>query len=128
MKQQYFPHDCNARNDQKLQKLLMQQGMEGVGIYWCLVELMYENNGKLDLQELETYAFALRTDIERIRSVIRGFGLFKTNTRHVWSESVNRRLDEINERSEKARNSANHRWHKPTENGVHKKSLNAKDL
>jgi hypothetical protein len=107
---QYFPHDTNARNDTKIQKLLMKHGMAGIGLYWCLIEMLYEQDGKLPLADMETYAFALRSDSEFLNEVISGFGLFKKNKSHFWSESANKRLNEIKNRSNSARRSAYARW------------------
>lgn len=38
----YFSHDYNARNDPKILELRSEYGMEGVGIYWCLIETLAE--------------------------------------------------------------------------------------
>ncbi len=39
----YFSHDYNARNDPKILELRSEFGMEGVGIYWCLIETLAED-------------------------------------------------------------------------------------
>jgi hypothetical protein len=44
----YFQHDANARHDPKLIMLNKECGMEGIGRWWCLVEI---------LREQENYAF-----------------------------------------------------------------------
>jgi hypothetical protein len=44
----YFQHDANARHDPKLLMLNKECGMEGIGRWWCLVEI---------LREQEDYAF-----------------------------------------------------------------------
>lgn len=41
----YFPHDFHARNDLKLLKLKERAGLEGIGFYWCITELLHENGG-----------------------------------------------------------------------------------
>jgi hypothetical protein len=106
----YFSHDYNARNDPKLQKLLMKQGQEGKGIFWDLIEMLYEQSGYLILKDCETYAFQLRTNYERITDVIQNYELFSYDDTKFWSESVLRRLDERKMKSEKARNSIKKRW------------------
>ena len=40
-KMYYFQHDYNARNDPKLQALIVEMGVAGIGIYWCLVEMLF---------------------------------------------------------------------------------------
>ena len=42
----YFQHDYNARNDPKLQDVLIELGVEGIGIYWCIIEQLYEQGGR----------------------------------------------------------------------------------
>ena len=39
----YFSHDYNARNDPKILELRSEYGMEGVGIYWCIIETLAED-------------------------------------------------------------------------------------
>ena len=38
----YFQHDANARHDPKLLMLNKECGMEGIGRWWCLVEILRE--------------------------------------------------------------------------------------
>lgn len=106
----YFSHDYFARNDPKLLNLRRVYGMEGLGIYWCLVEIMYEQEGKINLKDIETIAFELRTECERIASIINDFDLFIFNENYFTSKSVLERLKERENKSNKARQSAIKRW------------------
>jgi hypothetical protein len=106
----YFSHDYGARNDPKLQKVLMKLGQEGKGVYWDLVEMLFEEGGKLLLSECDGYAFALRTNESCIAKLINDFGLFCKDATYFWSDSVNRRIYERDAKSEKARQSALNRW------------------
>ena len=106
----FFKHDYNARNDPKLQKLLMKQGQAGKGVYWDLIEMLYEQGGYLGLNECDTYAFELRTESERIKDIVLNFDLFKNDGKRFWSESVLSRLKTRKEKSESARKSAYQRW------------------
>jgi len=58
----YFTHDYNARNDVKMQEMMMDMGCEGIGIYWCIVEMLYENGGKLPLAYTKNIAWSLHLD------------------------------------------------------------------
>jgi len=107
----YFPHDYNARADRKLVKLAMSYGMMGLGIYWCIVEMLYEEGGHLPL-EYERISYELREDIAVIQHIINDFDLFKISPDKFWSESALDRLQKRNDKSEKARKSVNSRWHK----------------
>jgi len=106
----YFSHDFSARNDPKMQKLMRKHGMAGIGLYWCLIELLNEEGGYLLLSQCEDYAFALRTQCELISSLIDDFLLFENDGEKFWSESVLRRIDKRNEKSVKAKLSADKRW------------------
>ena len=111
MKRQYFTHDVGAANDYKIIKLRSKLGAEGYGLYWLLVELLYQNNNALPY-ECDSIAFALQSQCDKIESVIRDFGLFEIVDNVVTCPSITRRLNEINERSEKAKMSAEARWNK----------------
>lgn len=84
--------------------------MEGIGIYWSIIEMLYEQNGYIPLENIEAIAFALRTQSERIEDVINSPGLFKVKNKNFYSESVLRRLNKRNLKSDKARASALSRW------------------
>lgn len=111
----YFSHDYNARNDPKLINLQIKHGMEGVGCYWCIVEMLYEQGGEIPL-EYERIAFVLRTDVNVIRNVINDFNLFIFDDGILSSESILKRISERSGKSAKARESINKRWEKIREN------------
>lgn len=107
----YFTHDYGARNDPKLINLQIKHGMTGIGVFWCIIEMLFEEGGELPL-EYERIAFALRTDTNVIKSVIEDFGLFIIEENMLSSVSVLKRIEIRNEKSLKAKESANHRWDK----------------
>ena len=109
---EYFSHDYNSRNDKKIIKLSMKHGVSGIGIYWCIVEMLYEESGYLNVNEYERISYELRTDYEIVKSVIQDFELFKTDGDLFYSESALNRLNERSEKSQKARESINKRWNK----------------
>jgi hypothetical protein len=98
----YFPHDYNAVRDQKVIKLIRALGYEGYGLFWAIVERLYENGGRLSA-DFETIAFDLRADQGKVEAVINAFGLFKVADGMVGSDSVDRRMDERRARAEMAR-------------------------
>lgn len=106
----YFPHDYYARNDRKLIKLKMKYRMAGLGIYWSIVEMLYEESGKIALSEIATIAAEFKEKESTVLAVIHEFDLFQKDDNFFWSESVKRRLDERSEKSEKAKASAAQRW------------------
>lgn len=106
----WFKHDYNARGDRKMVAMRMKLGMKGVGLYWSIVEMLYEENGHLMLSECERIAFELQADYEDIKSLIFNFELFKKDQKKFWSESVLNRLQVRKDKSIKASQSAHSRW------------------
>ena len=121
----YFSHDYGSRNDPKLVKVLMKLGQGGKGVYWDLIEMLYEQGGYLMLSDCDSYAFALRTDEDCINKLINEFGLFENDGEKFWSNSVLSRLDRRDSKSQKAKESALKRWNKADSNANASKS-NAK--
>ena len=111
----YFSHDFNARSDIKIKKLIMKYGILGYGIYWCIVEDLYQNANALPM-DCESIAYELRTSPDVIESIIKDFDLFIYDDFNFGSLSVQRRIDERNSKSLKARESAYKRWNKSDAN------------
>ena len=109
---EYFSHDYNARNDTKLVKLFMKLGLKGVGAYWCIIEMLYEEGGYLLRSEYERISFELRTEPEFIKNIIEDFDLFEKDDKKIWSETALDRLNKRIEKSAKARESVQKRWDK----------------
>ncbi len=109
----YFSHDFNARNDIKLKKVNMQMGLQGIGLYWCIIECLYENEGYLTFDDdIELLAYELRTDKEIILNLIENFDLFKKNKNKFYSPSVLERLQKITDKANKNRENVLKRWEK----------------
>lgn len=105
----YFSHDYNARNDEKIKELIFEHGMEGYGIYWSIIEELYLNANVLNLK-YERIAFELRSDLNRIKSIINDYDLFVFSGENFGSLSVEKRLEEREVKSKKATESVNKRW------------------
>ncbi len=89
----------------------MKHGMEGIGVFWCIVEMIYEDGGFMP-PEYERIAFELRTNTELVRSVVEDFELFNYDGENFWSESIIERLKERCSKSESARKAVYMRWEK----------------
>jgi hypothetical protein len=107
----YFSHDYNARTDDKIKRLIRTHGMTGYGIFWSIVEDLYNNANALRL-DCEGIAYDLHTDCEVVKSVINDFDLFTIEDDKFGSFSIERRITERDSKSEKARESAFKRWNK----------------
>jgi hypothetical protein len=68
----YFSHDLNARHDKKIGALVKDYKAAGYGVFWATVEMMHEEGGVLELDDV-TYA-ALAKDLNEktdfIKSII----------------------------------------------------------
>lgn len=99
----YFPHDSNARNDERLVKVRMQHGPAGYGVYFMLVERLREDQEYMSVVDYNLIAYDLRIDASLAKSIIRDFGLFAFTADPVrgecfYSESLRQRMarkDEI---------------------------------
>lgn len=107
----YFPHDYNCRTDVKIKKLIRVHGPLGYGIFWMLIEDLYNNANALPL-DYEGIAYELRCNVDIIESVINDFELFEIDVDTFGSLSVEKRIDDRHKKSEKARESASKRWGK----------------
>lgn len=106
----WFKHDHNARSDKELVKVRMKMGLAGVGLYWCIVEMLYEEGGFLLRTEYERISFELQTNSDSITELIESYALFQFDDKRFWSNSVIARLATRKEKSQKARDSINKRW------------------
>jgi len=105
----YFTHDYNSRSDEKIKLLIRKHGMTGYGIFWAIIEDLYNNTNALRL-DYEGIAFDLRTDVEMVKSIINDFDLFVFDSENFGSLSVQSRIEKRNEISKKNSNNAYKRW------------------
>jgi len=105
----YFTHDFNTRNDEKIKLLIRKHRMQGYGIFWAIIEDLYNNANVMRL-DYEGIADDLRVDTDIIKSIINDFNLFIIDGNNFGSLSVERRLNERKEKSKNASDSANKRW------------------
>jgi hypothetical protein len=128
----YFSHDYNARNDEKIKRLIRKHGMQGYGVFWSIVEDLYNNANALRT-DYEGIAYDLRTDSDLVASVVNDFDLFVFDGEYFGSNSVQERLDQRNDKSEKARKSASYRWEnanalQPQSDSNAKKEIKGKEI
>ncbi|KKN13185.1 hypothetical protein LCGC14_1008830 [marine sediment metagenome] len=112
---EYFSHDYDAREDEKIQELLFDMKMEGYGIYWSIIEMLYKNDGYLQMN-CERIAYALHTDEVKVKTVINNFDLFKQHADSFTSTSVLHRIKLRKGKSATARKAAKIRWGKEKAN------------
>jgi hypothetical protein len=90
----WFRHDSNARNDHKLIKLRRLRGLEGLGLYWCLVEILRESPGyKFPLAAVEDLEYELRFERPIFDSIVDCGLLEFTNEGEFFSPSLLTRME-----------------------------------
>jgi len=109
----YFKHDYHARNDPKLEELQRKYGIAAIGVYWGIVEMLYEEGGYLPFLG-DSVAYSLRADTKLVANVIQS-NLFENDTKRFWSTSALERLSERRESVEQGKAGATKRWKPPTE-------------
>ncbi|SNR95976.1 protein of unknown function [Anaerovirgula multivorans] len=118
----YFSHDSNARHDPKILAMRSVYGSEGYGWYWMIVELLREQeNYKLKLNKHIYNALAMQMQCTAeqaqcyINDCINDFELFASDDNFLWSNSLLKRMQVKEQKSEKARKAAEARWNKPSD-------------
>lgn len=102
----YFSHDTNARNDEKILCLRADYGMTGYGVFWILIEMMFENQDtQLSFKHIKGIAYSLNIEGELLTNIINScieYGLFVSDGKNFWSESLRKRKGTyINKREKK---------------------------
>ena len=106
----YFSHDANAKDDPKILQLRMEMGWEGYGLFWALIEMLRNESDHRMRTHYKSIAFALHTQEDSIKKLINDFDLFAIEGEYFWSESLLKRMEMKESKSEKARQSAKKRW------------------
>jgi hypothetical protein len=97
----YFPHDFHARHDPKLERLRMENGPVTDGIFWDLVEMLYEQNGYLLVSDIPLYAKMLNTNEQMLNKVVTS--VFLIDNDRFYNKSLLDRLNHINNVREERR-------------------------
>lgn len=92
----YFQHDTNASQDEKIMGLLKDHGLEGLALFWIMVELIHQQpDGSMKIDAFDSnvqmYAGAFGKDKERLFNVRSTFvqrGLFKEENGTITSERI----------------------------------------
>lgn len=110
----YFSHDADARNDDKIIRLRMRHGAAGYGVFFMILERLRCETDYMSVRDYNMIAFDLRVDASLIKSVIEDFGLFAftEDGKYIYSESFLRRMEIKDCVSRKRREAVARRWDK----------------
>ena len=110
MKKTYLQHQSNSFTDIKIIKMRSKLGIESYGIFWALLELLFNEENKLCIDDYSVLAFSLQCDADKLKSVIEDFDLFIIEDGCFYSKRLNDHIDTINSKSIKAKENASKRW------------------
>lgn len=114
MAKRTFTHGYSARNT--LWSIRSDYGMEGVGAYWCFIEILYEHNGCISEGDLKGIALELRISEDLLHGVIYDSGLFVISDGKITSGKVNAALERKRSISAVRQDAAFARWGKENPN------------
>ena len=110
MKKTYFNHDSTARNDYRIISMRAKLGYEGYGVFWALLELLFTEENKICMSQYDILAYGLQCDPGILKQVVEDFDLFVIEEGCFYSKRLNNQIEEINNKSIKAKENASKRW------------------
>lgn len=108
MSNEYFPHDYGARLS--LRGVRKDYGLEGLGFYWCFVEILHEEGGYVKESDIENIAYDLQVKPELCDAIIRNYDLFVIKKGKIYSERVLKNIKKRADISAARKNAADARW------------------
>lgn len=92
---EYFKHDINASEDDKICELLANGGYEMLGYYWRFVEYLYSRGGKIYKNKLNSIAWSLHMDVDKLGELISNYDLFCEDDKYIFSKRVVKETEEF---------------------------------
>ena len=98
-KDQYIPHEVSMRNSSEVMNLIENEGMEGYGIYWALMEYLRTQDGYIGKMEvLKSLARQLRIRLPKLHRIMQNYGLFCVTDTTFVSPKLNEVMKPLEER------------------------------
>lgn len=100
MKAKYFPHDCNASRDPKIEQLEGELGLKGYAAYFKILEKFCENETYFLQKNYKILSKSLHVPSKLLQKVVENYNLFVVdNEKNIFfSESFFKRSNYINKR------------------------------
>lgn len=102
----YFPHNIDARMDEKLMKVRIRHGAAGYACFFFLLERLAANPNHTEELDYDVLMFDFHVERELIESVINDFGLFvveEVDGKKYYSPGLKERLFELDTKRENRR-------------------------
>lgn len=110
----YFSHDYSASDDVKILFLRQELGMEGVGIFWYVLEKLAQAGGKLPLKIVPLLAMQMQVTDTKVKAVICSFELFTVEPDLFFSQRLLQSIEQYNAQrqiwSESGKKGMQKRW------------------
>ncbi len=72
----WFKHPVNASRELPVRRIRTDYGYQGVGIFWCIVERVVQENGLISLEDLVCEFGGKHFNNGKVRSLVLGCGFF----------------------------------------------------
>lgn len=126
----FIRHDVDASRDTKIQELRLDHGILGYGVYWALIEYLFEQGGKAKY-DFRFLAHVLNVDARTLRKIlpdcIEKYHLFDEEDSYFWSNRLNRELDNIKGTSMQNSINVSKRYATESDNNLQVKDLQNSD-
>lgn len=101
---QYFPHQYNAHDDEKLQRVVIDHGLVGYAVFFLLLEYLGQKKDRALTKDFyKVLAWNYRIDEEVVRSVVEDYDLFEVSDNQFRSCGLNARMAILDEKIAKRR-------------------------
>ena len=107
---EYINHKISNRSEYVFRKLIERKGAAAYGVYWYVLEELYESGGRMLFEEIESISNALCVRKDFVASVIKSFSLFQYDSDSFWSDEVIEQIEKRQKLKEKRKEAANKRW------------------
>lgn len=84
--------------------------MEGVGIFWYIIERLAQSGGTLPLKIIPVLSMQMQVPEVKVQAVVHNFELFVINEEHFFSQRLNNCLDLRKTLSEAGKKGAAAKW------------------
>ena len=115
----YFPHEYNAKDDPKCERLIWEMGMEGYGMFWTLLEVLRaQPDYTYPVANISIIARKYNADENKMRQVVFDYGLFTiiedrmffSNGLKMRMQPMGRKAQQTVERRQRGRKKAVGEW------------------
>ena len=112
----YLPHDLKAFEDDKIVNMFGDLDYYGYGLYWRVLEMLYNSDDHTKLTNYKALARVLNCKADILEQLICNYGLFviSDDGSKFWSDRVLQQCDRLdkgkNDAAENGRKGAQKRW------------------